>query len=373
MVLYLLRYYPTLTETFVYREIAELTDRGVSVHVAAIGEREDGALQDELPDVPVIRPPRGLSTGAVLPALAQMLGSPTARRQWQWLRERYPAKVAARVMWLAREAQGRGVVRIHAHFAGEAAEWAYAVADILQIPFSVTVHATDLFRPRSSLPTLLAAARPVVTVAEHHRAYMETTYEIASHVVHCGVDPSRYSAPSRGTADESPLQVVCVARYAPKKGVDALVRAVEELPVEVSLRLVSDAPLALASARTTVGALPPSQIPAVLAEADLFALPCRVAPDGDRDGIPVALMEAMASGLAVVTTEVAGIGELVDEEVGWLVPPGDVQALRDALLVAARCPEERVRRGKAGRARIGSSDFTVEHQVTGLLEAWDSA
>ena len=68
-----------------------------------------------------------------------------------------------------------------------------------------------------------------------------------------------------------------------------------------------------------------------LAGAQVFALPCTVAPDGDRDGIPVSLIEAMAAGLPVITSPVAGIGELVDEEVGWLVPPGDERALRGAL------------------------------------------
>ena len=371
MVLYLLRYYPTLTETFVYREIAGLTARGLSVQIAAIGVRADGALQDELPEVPVIRPPRGLSMGAAISGAAQTLMRPEARHQWRWLRERFSPKVAARVMWLTREAQVRGATRIHAHFAGEAAEWACAIAKILGLPFSVTVHATDLFRPRPSLPTILSAARPVITIAEHHREYMLSTYGIGSRVVHCGVEPARYGPSSYAVAAQAPLRVVCVARYAPKKGVVALVRAVEDLPVSVTLRLVSDAPASLASSRTKVGLLPPSQIPGVLAEADVFALPCRVAEDGDRDGIPVALMEAMAAGLPVVTTAVSGIGELVDDTVGWLVPAGDGQALSDALLDAARRPEERARRGRLARARILSSDFTVAHQVAGLLAAWE--
>jgi len=372
MVLYVLRYYPTLTETFVYREIAEICSRGIDVEIAAIGSRADGILQDEFPDVPVIRPPRGLAGWRVAGPAAWMLRRPDARSEWRWLRDRFPAKIAARVMWLAIEAENRGVTRIHAHFAGEAAEWARSIAALLGIPFGVTVHATDLFRPRAALPTIVAEASPLVAVARHHRRVLNERYGAEAVVVHCGVDPARYRIEPRESASPA-LRVVCVARYAAKKGVDSLVRAVEELPVSAVLRLVSDAPAHLGSELTSVGALPPGQVPGILAEADVFALPCRIAADGDRDGIPVALMEAMASGLPVITTAVSGIGELVDDQVGWLIPPDDPTALTAALLEAASSGPERRRRGEAGRARISAWGFTVKDQVDGLLAAWGDA
>jgi len=372
MVLYVLRYFPTLTETFVYREIAELTRRGVEIQIVAIGTRADGVLQDELPPVPVLRPPRGLSTWRAVRAAARALGRPVGRREWRWLRVRFSAKVAVRVLWLAQEAERLGVTRIHAHFAGEAAEWARSVAVLLDLPFGVTVHATDLFRPRPSLPRIVREANPLVAIAEHHRALIADRYGVQATVVRCGVEPARYAALRTPRPSAGPLRVVCVARYAAKKGVDALVHAVERLPVNATLRLVSDAPRHLASNRTTVGPLPPSEIPAVLWEADVFALPCRVAADGDRDGIPVALMEAMAAGLPVITSAISGIGELVDDEVGWLVPPNDDEALSAALLEAAASDSGRARRGQAGRARVSARGFTIAAQVDGLQAAWDS-
>jgi glycosyltransferase involved in cell wall biosynthesis len=116
--------------------------------------------------------------------------------------------------------------------------------------------------------------------------------------------------------------------------------------------------------------VPPSRIAQVLGEADLFALPCRVAEDGDRDGIPLAIMEAMAAGLPVLTTGVSGIPELVDAAVGWVVPPDDHLALVAALRDAAAQPEERRRRGARGRRRLVERGFTVRAQVDGLLRAW---
>ncbi len=372
MVLYLLRYYPTLTETFVYREITELESRGVKVQIAAIGERADGVLQDELPDVPVIRPPRGLDTWRLGSQLARSFGHPAARREWKWLRQRFRPRVAARVLWLAMEADRLGVTRIHAHFAGESAEWARSVAAILGVPFGVTVHATDLFRPRVSLPQIVGEAKPLITIARHHQQVLAARYGVHAVIVRCGVDPSRYRANRSRAGTAGLLRVVSVARYAAKKGVDSLVRAVEELPVPATLRMVSDAPARLSSARITVGSLPPGQIPSALADADVFALPCRVADDGDRDGIPVALMEAMAAGLPVITTGISGIAELVDEEVGWVIPPDDAAALTAALLSAAASEPERRRRGLAGRERISVRGFTVRDQVDGLLAAWGS-
>ena len=109
------------------------------------------------------------------------------------------------------------------------------------------------------------------------------------------------------------------------------------------LTLVGDAPASWSSDRITVKMLPPSQIPAALAEAQVFALPCRIADSGDRDGIPVAMMEAMAAGLPVVTTPVSGIPELVDDTVGWLVPTDDVPTLRQTLERITTQPESALR------------------------------
>lgn len=361
-VLYLLRYYPTLSETFVYREIAGLQARGVEVVVAALGQRADGALADELPEVQVVRPPRGLSRARALPALLQALGGEGSRAR-AWLSQHQRPKEVLGALWLARWARAQRFDRIHVHFAGEAAEVAHAMGLVTGLPWSVTVHAADLFKPRPSLPWLLGAADPVLTIARHHQALLGQRYGVEATLVRCGVDPARY--PPAAPGEEVPMRVVSVGRDVPKKGLDLLVDAAEE--VGVDLRLVSDAPRFAHRAR--VGSLPPSQIPGELSQAQLFALPCRRAADGDLDGIPVALMEAMAAGLPVLTTPVSGIPELVDESVGWLVPPDDPAELARALREIGASPAERARRGEAGRQRIAEA-WTAEQQVQGLLSAW---
>jgi colanic acid/amylovoran biosynthesis glycosyltransferase len=357
MVVYVLRYWPTLTETFVYREIADHLDAGLRVEVVGLGERSDGLLQDCAPDVVVHRPPHGLATSRA--ALdVHRLRHPALR----WLAAQQGLKSALRAAWTARQLSARSVRRVHAHFAGEAAEVAWTLAQLLDVPFSVTCHAVDLFKPRASLQTLLNQARPAVTVCGHHRRWIADNYDVDAIVVRCGapMDVPRASPDGPG-----PLRLISVGRDVPKKGVDVLLRALDRLP-NVHLRWVG--PTHRGHLPQLVGPLPPSQIPQELAGAHAFVLPCRRSNDGDMDGIPVVLIEAMAAGLPVITTAISGIGELVDESVGWLVPPDDVPALYQAIL-AAHDPHERAVRGAAGRRRVEADlDHVVQSKT--LRQLW---
>jgi colanic acid/amylovoran biosynthesis glycosyltransferase len=320
---YVLRYWPTRSETFVAREIAALRSLGHTVDVVSLGRRADAPDPD--PDA--------------------------------FAAPRHPRRA-----WLLALALRRGWDRVVVHFAGEAAAAVAPVARALGIPWSLTVHAADLFKPRADLPALLAAADPLVTVCEHHARFLRDRYGVAAHVVPVGVP---LDVP-RADPGAEPAAVISVARDTAKKGLDDLVAAC--VAVGAPLRLVSDAHR-LGRPGVVTGPLAPDLVPDALARAQLFALPCVVAPDGDRDGVPVAILEAMAAGLPVVTTAVSGLPELCDEETGWIVPAGDRAALAAALRHALADPGERVRRGLAGRARVAGR--TVAAQVAALVCAWN--
>ena len=302
-ILYLLRYFPTLTETFVYEEIKALQSRGYHISIASMGSRADGMLSDALPQADVLSIPRRPLKGRLNQQGAGAV----------WLRQHQRPKDVARFSWLVQAIQNR-FDHIHVHFAGEAAEFAHAVFLETGIPYTVTVH-IDLFRPRLSMAEVLSKAQKVLTICTHHQDYL-AELGIHASVVRCGPDLERWT---HSPLPSGPIQALTVARDVPKKGLDNLLQAWESVPSQSKLMLVSDIQRPkYPSGVMTLGLQPPSQIQQLMAACNLFILPCRKASDGDMDGIPVALMEALASGRPVITTSVSGIPELVDEKVGWM-------------------------------------------------------
>lgn len=358
-VAYFLRYYPTLTETFVYREINELVKRGFEITVFSVGTRPDGDLQDELPSVDLVRPSNYLMIALfLLPSLPSIIG------QLIWLLKRFKFKDALKALWLVHKA--RSFDRIHVHFAGEAAEWALVASRLYKIPFTVTIHAVDLFKPRLSLPEILKEAQDVITISEHNRVLLKNRYGVDAHVVKCGV-PKWQDLPP--TVTIQPMQVLAIGRWVKKKGFERLIRVIQN--TDIRLVLVSDAPDELNKGNiSVVGLKPPKELKKLMENTGLVVLPAEQAPDGDMDGIPVVLMEALSAGIPVLTTSISGIPELVDNEVGWIVEPGDDQVLREALLEAAKYPDERAKRGLRGPQRLKERQFGIEDQVEGLTGIW---
>lgn len=355
---YALRYFPTLTETFVYREAIEVAARGMPLGLVALGARADGGGLTDAPPWAPLTPGVG--------GLVESMSSAAGRAALTTLTERQGLKRAARAASLV-GALGPDDA-LHAHFAGEGAEWAQALAACKGLPYGVTVHAVDLFRPRPSVGDLLRGAAVVLTVSAHNADEIKRRYGVTAQVVRCGVNLQAWE-PARPDGDGP---AVAVGRFVPKKGLDLLIRAVPQVP-GLRARLATDAPAALASEAVEIlGLRPTPEIVALYRSASMFVLPCRVAPDGDRDGVPVAMMEAMAAGLPVVTTRLPGLDELVDEQTGWIVPSDDEQALVEALRDAWGHPGERRRRGQAGRARVAEG-FTLAGQADGLLRAWAEA
>jgi len=352
-VLYLLRYYPTVSETFVYREIDALVARGLAVTIAALGARPDGRLQDEPPDAPVQMVPRRPLVGRLARATKGM----------KWLRAHQRPKDVQRLPWLTRLA--RQFDRIHVHFGGEAAELAHAIHLDTELPYSVTVHAVDLFRPRPALEEVLAAAESVLAVADHHVKHLDAL-GITARRLRCGPDLGRWRVrPLPGPE----LRALFVARNVPKKGLSTLLDAWTEMPADARLEVISDHDGPVPAGVTVLGLQPPGAVRRHMADANLLVLPSRVAADGDQDGVPVVLMEALASGRPVVAGDVGGISELVDTSVGWLVSPDDQPQLVAALREACD-PGCRLERGRRGPRHLKERGFTLADQVGGLLAAW---
>jgi glycosyltransferase involved in cell wall biosynthesis len=260
------------------------------------------------------------------------------------------------------------VRHIHAHFAVGSATCAWVLARFLRLPFSFTAHAYDIWQDRLLLSEKLRGAAFVVTCTEYNRRHLlqlvpNLTRPI--HVVYHGVDTQRFVPTARPV--RAVPRILAVGRLCEQKGFATLLRGCAMLaqwgePFECTI--VGDGPLAdslrvlarqleLDERIHFLGRAFQEQMPDHYAQSDLFVLPCTRANDNDRDGIPNTIKEAMATGLAVVSTWFSGVPELVvDEVTGLLVAPDHPEALARAMQRLLQSPDLRCRFGTAGRERV---------------------
>ena len=392
---YVLERYPSLYQTYVLDEMLELERLGFQLVVYALSTPPDGAPVHERVAAlraPVIhtpsfrqdassylRVPQFLfrQTRATLPRLAK----PVLRS-----RGRVAIQSLLRAGYLAPSARREGIEHFHAHFATGANVVAWHLGQLLDRPFSFTVHAADLFARPVLLCESLRASRFVITVSQYHREFISRFCGGSSagrvHVIHAGIRPEAFRSerPARGSRP----RLLSVGRLVEKKGHRYLIEALAQLkakgydfegliagegPERPHLTRLIDG-LGLAGQVRLLGALTSDQVWGLYAVSDIFVLPCVVARDGDQDGIPVSLMEAMASGLPVVTTPVSGIPELVTEDVGRLVPPRDSGALAEALRELMETPDRCEALGRRGQAAV-ETGFQVRKNTERLAALFE--
>jgi glycosyltransferase involved in cell wall biosynthesis len=283
---------------------------------------------------------------------------------------------------VARRLEAMGVGHVHAHWATHPALAAWTVRALTGLPYSFTAHAHDLYVDRAMLREKVRDAAFVVTISEFNRRLLEEVCGPDArgkvHVVRCGVD-LRAFAPAPRRAPPVPT-FACVASLRPYKGHAVLLEAAALLRARgLALRvlLVGDGPLrgdlearvarlGIGDTVTFRGALAHEEIPEILASATAAVLPSVTQADGQMEGIPVALMEAMAAGVPVVSTRLSGIPELVrDGEGGLLVPERDPEALAAAMARLAADPALAARLA-AGARRVVERDFDRARNVARL-------
>lgn len=239
---------------------------------------------------------------------------------------------------------------VHAHFATYPALAAWLCNRLTGVSYSFTAHAHDIFVHRQFLQTKVSDASFVVAISRFNASYLREHAPSSTpiEIVHCGVDVDGYAFEPRRVSEANPIRILCVAGLRESKGHEVLLRALE-IPFpsrNIHLSLVGDGPrrgaleglvadLGLEAHVSFTGNLTEEEVGLAMREADLFVLPSVVARNGDMEGIPVALMEAMASGLPVIASDLSGIPELVrDGETGILAKPGDPVSLRRAIEAA---------------------------------------
>ncbi|MDZ7369780.1 MAG: glycosyltransferase family 4 protein [candidate division KSB1 bacterium] len=303
-----------------------------------------------------------VSLGALLCAMKRLQQAEKAARQDVRLHFILAAPVAAKI-------HKDGITFINSHFADAASSFAMLAAKLLGLEYGVTTHAYDIFTPQFLLAEKLGGARFILTCTKHNWEAVRERLgaEIAKkcRVFYHGIDSIQFQRKQR--PHNVVPKILALGRLTPKKGFDLLLdacRVLREQQVEFHCTIVGDGPqrrsledqidrLGLNAQVALVGAVQPPQTREFYEEADLFVLPCRITEEGDRDGIPNVIAEAMAMELPVVSTNISGIPELVaDGETGLLVPQNDVDALAAAMLRLLKNRDMRLNFGAAGRERV---------------------
>lgn len=394
---YLTSEYPKFSHTFIQREVAALRAGGEAIITCATrrppeadltGPEERAEYARTFAILERARNPLHLIGDISAIKLFRLGGVLSALRLA--LTERAPGLrgliyafiYLTEAMVLARHLKRRNARRLHVHFANPGCTVGMLAARILGVPYSFTLHGPSDFLDveTSRLAAKLDRAEFVACISAYARgkamAHLPEAAHGKLHIIHCGVAPTRY-------ADAPPPSgkgLLFVGRLAEVKGVPLLLEAFRRLRPDhpdAMLTIVGDGELRealeaeakdLANVRFT-GAIGQADVAEELAKSALFILPSRA------EGVPVVLMEAMASGRPVVATRITGVPELVEDGVsGVLIEPGDVDALTAAIEALLRDRDRAIRLGEAGRAKV-AADFDVQgeaRRLGALFAAYDA-
>ncbi len=392
MIGYVLKMYPRFSETFILAEILELERLGGKLRLISLKKPVDGRFHEDLARV----------RAGVCYLPERFPGHPIAflRAHWRALSRRFRSYLGALLLALrclpaswkgflraplvAEEAIASGCTRLHAHFASLPATTAMFAARLAGVPFTFTAHAKDIFLSSNSrrlLRTLIFQAERVVTVSEFNRRYLIDLAGPglpAGRIVRIynGVDLDRFRPAISAEQPRVPL-LLAIGRLEEKKGFADLVDAcgiLRDRGVPFLCEIVGKGSLHddlagriaakdLGDRVSLPGPLPRGELIRRLPKAAVVAVPCLVGQDGNRDGLPTVILEAMASGVPVVATRVTGIPEAVEDGgTGRVLEPGRPEALAAALAELLANPDLRRSMGAAARARAGEL-FDQRHNV----------
>jgi glycosyltransferase involved in cell wall biosynthesis len=350
---FLVKIFPKLSETFILEEILGLEKRGLSLRLYTLAEPTDAMTHAQVRRVraPLTRVPDVAASAEFVMRHLRLF----AAHPLHWLgafgsalrRRGVGVRDFARAGWLAEQLRIDGVTHLHTHFISTPADIAELASRVGTLPFSISAHAKDIYlSTHDDLKRKLNAAQFTVTCTEFNRRTLSSIAPDAPvHRMYHGLDRTLFHPRPGADSGAAPL-ILSVGRLREKKGLDALIDACAKLRARRQpfaceivgygeerehLQLRIDR-LGLGHQVRLVGALTRDAVIDAYARAAVYVQPSRIAADGDRDGIPNVLLEAMAMGLPVVASRVSGIPELVSHgRNGLLVEPDQAALLADAI------------------------------------------
>jgi glycosyltransferase involved in cell wall biosynthesis len=412
---YILKGYPRTSETFIINEIFLLEQTGLKLSIFSIkrleGQKQHGVVGQIR--APVSYLPQIVSSeesnwlGRLwrnLPSFAASHRRLLRRRPLAYLQTLFEAlrmrvkyrhrafiKEFLQAGFIASEVVASGRIRhLHAHFCHTSTTVAMLASRLAGVPFSFTAHAKDIYRddmnPGDLLSVKLRRARFAVTCTRANQKYLDRLRppQTPLHAIYHGLDLSLF-APAERTGSDPPM-ILSVGRMVEKKGFTYLVEAcrlLQDKGYQFRCRIVGGADVYAATIKelitrlkleqtvTLQAAVTQEELRCIYEQATIFALPCQVVENGDRDGIPNVLVEAMAMEWPVISTNISGIPELIEDRMnGLLVPQKDARALAAAMEALLNDADLRCRLGKAARAAV-CRDFDAKRNILALRKLFD--
>jgi len=383
-VAYIMSRFPKLTETFVLYEILAAEKAGTPIEVFPL-RREPAKVMHREAEAIVNR---AHFTGWLSPRIVGenirqfftapltylgTLGTIVRANIGSWRYLAGGVLYFPKAVYMAGEMKRRQVRHVHAHFCSHPAAVAYVINRLARIPFSFTAHGSDLHCDRHMLREKVAAASSVIAISDYNRQVILEEcghqFDDKVHVIHCGVDTTQFVArelPTSFDQGEGPMRILCIGTLHEVKGQRYLLEACRKLSergMPVACHFVGDgtdrATLTTLASKLGIeqqvrfhGSLSRDQVQKQLAAADVLGAPSVPTSDGRREGIPVVLMEAMASGVPCIGSDLSGIPELLRGECGLLTPPRDAEAIADAIALLHGDAAKRRILAESGRKRI---------------------
>ena len=385
---YLFERFPSFGQTFCYREVVELARQGITPPIFSIRNPSNEPPQDWdariVNRVHYLPEEKELLDDVRRASKKQNLDSEIIDALDEWGRRTDFLRLYQAV-YVGLRLREMGIGHVHAHFMGMAARTAFWIHKFFPITFSFTAHANDIFAPRNfevGLVKLVDAARVIVTVSDYAKKFLQERFpERAARIRHIynGLNLAEFG---RTHFSCNPPLILGVGRLIAKKGFADLIRAcglIAERGKSFRCEIIGEGPLEdelrgqierlnLQDRVALSGARPMGEVRRRLIAANVFVLPSIIDPDGGMDNLPTVIMEAMATGLPIVSTTIGGIPEMVVEnETGFLVQPGDAAALADAIeqVIDDRLLAQRLGQGGYERAQqLFSIDKNVRELCT---------
>lgn len=385
--------FPKISETFVLREMIALQEKGMDIELFPL-ILEDSVVvhEDAKPWLEKLYYYPWLSLDVLKENVGMFFKRPLRYLKtwgqmvvgnlsnWRFLLR--ALLIFPKAVRMSVEMQRIGVEHVHAHFATHPALAAWVIHQLTDIPYSMTIHAHDLYVSQTMLKTKARDAAFLITISEFNRRFLleriDASLAEKIHVIHCGITVDKYIQQPLKRFDASIFSIKSIGSLEPYKGTAYLIRAcalLKERGIPIHCEIIgggflqetlqalieeldAEDVVSLAGARTQ------TQVAASLAEGHCYVQPSIITETGKMEGIPVAIMEAMGSGLPVIASNISGISELVQQgKTGYLLPEKDSHALADAIEHVFSEQDEAIGFAEVGRALV-IEEYDIEANAT---------